>query len=692
MQHLAVKERYLVSHLLGEKNFIYRDYLNIENLIFEQQQTLYYAYIVANPKRKELIQQLYNSKEQKKLIEFRQLMQRQADIVEQAQRIGNSLGYGGLMHDYKNFLLTGLPSYAEDFARHPSKVNVQLAQLQNQKLSPKQQQATSEIEQKIAEYQQQMLALKKLKEENLPIHEINQRTKIDEQALTKALHYLQNPPLLIEPLQWQQVTSARLNHIQQITASISDYMYRLANKQQSYVLFSLLSYLIIGSSILIVSLLILRTIIKNLMNKINLIVDEMSRMAQDPKLDLILNIDGKDELNQMVESFNHMVIERQKASHYLRQAAAVFKYASEGIIVTDANNNIELINPAFTDITGYSIEEIRGKNPSILQSKRHSQAFYEDFWRSLNSTGKWEGEIWNTRKNGQVYPEYLAITLVRNDQGEVIQHLGMFLDISNRKQYEQNIWFQAHFDTLTELPNRKLFNDRLNSELTLAKKHQRKLAIILIDLDRFKNINDTLGHHFGDELLKQVALRLNNALEKRPFVARFSGDEFAILITDYDHDIEIDHNIKQLMDSFALSFKLDNEDIIISASMGVALYPQDGLDHKSITSNAETAMYQAKEMGRNSYKYFTAGMNSNLLERMTIEQKLRKAVMQSEFCLHYQPIVDMSNGHIIGLEALIRWIDPVVGIIPPDTFITIAEETGMIETIGAWYSTKRLLI
>ncbi|MGB0682556.1 MAG: EAL domain-containing protein [Magnetovibrionaceae bacterium] len=379
------------------------------------------------------------------------------------------------------------------------------------------------------------------------------------------------------------------------------------------------------------------------------------------------------------------VTQRRQAEEGLRMALKVFETASEGIIVSDQDNRIKAVNPAFTRITGYTEDDVRGRDPSFLSSGRHDDAFYKELWIDLSNRGHWEGEIWNRRKNGEVYPEWLSVSAIRDSDGQIAEYVGVFSDITKRKRDEEQIRFQANYDALTRMPNRVLFQDRLEGAISRAGREQETFALMFIDLDRFKIVNDTLGHAAGDVLLERSAKRLTNCVRQMDTVARFGGDEFTIILQDMargrDAAIVAGNIIQSISEAFALD---DGQQAFIGASIGIAVYPGDGETSEALIRNADMAMYRAKEAGRNQYRFFTPEMDAEALKRMSLENDLRRAVEQGQFFVVYQPIIELSTGNLAGAEALVRWNHPEEDEVGPDRFIPVAEDSGLIAVLGEW--------
>ncbi len=375
--------------------------------------------------------------------------------------------------------------------------------------------------------------------------------------------------------------------------------------------------------------------------------------------------------------------ERQTNEGNKRLNTRVFNSSSEGIIVTDKHGAILTINPAFTKTTGYEAEEAIGQTLRLLHSGLQDEQFYMDMWSEINKYGNWKGEIWNQRKNGELYPQWLNIDAIKDDLQKVIYYIGIFSDITDRKKTEEQLKYLAHYDTLTGLPNRMLFYDRLEQAISRAKRMERMIAVLFIDLNRFKVVNDTLGHSVGDQLLIQVANRLKISLRQCDTVARLGGDEFMILLTDMIDSRGVHTAVQKITDCFQDAFECGKHELGISGSLGISLYPNDGNDLETLMKNADNAMYRAKKT-KNNYQFYTTDIDEMNMEKLNMENYLRKAIANSELLIYYQPQVDIRTREIVGLEALLRWQHPEKGLLLPGVFIALAEETGLILSIGEW--------
>jgi len=380
----------------------------------------------------------------------------------------------------------------------------------------------------------------------------------------------------------------------------------------------------------------------------------------------------------------HDITARRRAEEQLRLAGKVIEGSAEGMLITDRDSRILSVNPAFCRITGYSEADVLGRTPSIFKSDRHDAEFYRAMWAAIHAQGIWQGEIWNRGKDGRVFPEWLAISVVRDERGEVGNYVGIFTDISERKASEEHIRHLAEHDALTNLPNRVLLNDRLVQAILKAQRTQHKIALLFVDLDRFKNINDSLGHLVGDHLLQEVAERILRVVRSSDTVSRPGGDEFILLLPEIsgaDHAARV---AAKLLEVLAAPHRIDGHELVVTASIGISIYPDDGADMQTLIRSADTAMYHSKESGRNAYHFFAPEMNARVFERMSLEHSLRHAIEREEFLLHYQPQIDIHSRRIIGMEALVRWQHPTDGLVPPARFIPVAEDSGLILTLGAW--------
>ena len=377
--------------------------------------------------------------------------------------------------------------------------------------------------------------------------------------------------------------------------------------------------------------------------------------------------------------------EQKEAESRLREAATVFAVSSEAIMVTDANGVIKAINPAFTEITGYTSTEVLGHTPRILKSGHHPPEYFKRLWHNLREIGEWAGEVWNKRKNGKIYPEWQSITAVRDGAGVIVEYVSVFSDITRRKLTEDEIRYRANYDVLTGLPNRSLFGERLEQSLREATRTNTTLAVLFMDLDHFKQVNDTLGHAQGDLLLQEVASRIRNCVRISDTIARFGGDEFVLCLPNIDNGLDAGQVALKIIKALAQPIELDDRVAHIGASIGITIFPDDGHDAPTLYRNADLAMYRAKDLGRGNYQFFENSMTHNAMERQRLEESLRDAFKRHELYLNYQPILSLEpNPHVAGLEVLLRWTDAERGPVSPATFIPIAEEIGLIRELGRW--------
>jgi diguanylate cyclase (GGDEF)-like protein/PAS domain S-box-containing protein len=379
-----------------------------------------------------------------------------------------------------------------------------------------------------------------------------------------------------------------------------------------------------------------------------------------------------------------VAIERKRSEEQLQLAGMVYSASSEAIFVADARDRIIAVNPAFERLTGYTAREAIGRAASFLKAERNPPELQSEISSALDLNGHWQGDVWSRRKNGEIYAESLTVTAINDDGGLLRYRVGLFSDITEKKNSEQAIWHQANNDALTNLPNRRLFRDRLMQDIVRAARAKQQVALLFIDLDHFKQINDVLGHDAGDALLIEASQRIRSSVRDSDTVARLGGDEFTVILYGGDCVPVAERVCEQILAGLMQPFLLGKEKAYISASIGITLYPDDARDIEGLLKNADQAMYAAKEIGRNGYSWFTAELQQAAQARHALANDLRNALPNGEFELYFQPIIDLESEHPSKVEALLRWCHPVRGMVAPDEFIPIAEEIGLISEIGDW--------
>ncbi len=402
---------------------------------------------------------------------------------------------------------------------------------------------------------------------------------------------------------------------------------------------------------------------------------------------------SRDETGEPVGLVGYLsdITSRIEAEKTMRLQARIFEHSAESILITDADRRILSVNPAFSRMTGYAEADVIGRVPGLLRSARHPLHFYEALWQRVETDGGWHGEVWTRRKNGEDFPSWASISLVRNREGQVCNYFSIFTDITERKVAEERIHHLACYDGLTGLPNRTLLYRLTDQALAAARRNRQHGALLFVDLNRFKPINDSLGHGVGDRLLQQVAERLRSVVRTEDVVARLGGDEFVIALFDIARREHAAMVAQKVIAALATPFLIDGHELCVGVAIGISVYPRDGGETETLLRMADIAMYRSKETGQDGYTFYSREMNQRALERLRIESGLRHGIEQNELLLHYQPKVDIATGHIVGVEALVRWQHPDLGLMLPDAFIPIAEESGLIVQLSAWVLRAALL-
>jgi len=404
---------------------------------------------------------------------------------------------------------------------------------------------------------------------------------------------------------------------------------------------------------------------------------------------LVKHVDGRHlkmlpSLIDRVIREHDALVDKRRAEERLRLAASVIDNIIEGVFVTDAEGAIVSTNPAFSAITGYSREEVLGKDPRILKSFRHGATFYRGMWTTISQHGCWQGEFWNRRKNGEAFLSRQTVTAILDSNDKPTNYVSVFSDVTEIKRQEERIQHQAYHDALTGLPNRLLFHDRLDRLLTQARRSSQIAAVLFLDLDHFKEVNDTLGHDVGDLLLQEVAKRLTGCVRDSDTVSRLGGDEFTLILSEVKHVADVAAISEKILTELKRPFSLAGHELYISGSIGISLFPGDGQNVHDLMKNADAAMYLAKKLGRQGYQFYTDDMTATAAKLLDIETSLRRALDKKQFFLLFQPQFDMQSRKLTCIEALLRWQHPTQGVLLPQKFLPAAERNGLIVQIGEW--------
>ena len=643
-------------------------------------------YIKAPDTYRSLLRQILSHPVNLEVDKFRDAALNKVERNEFLNELQALIGYGGLIHDFKNYVIRGEKSYLEDSQK--IRLNVKNV-IDRYKSSPG---ITQEdlshleiIDETLDHYFDLIDETSSYLQEGYSINQIDKLVRVDDSLALNAITYLRKGWSDFDTSLWWENSTERIDLIKQVNNQVKEEILKLADENARSAVHLLAVYFIIALATLLFSFVFGSFLMKRLIGELKNISENMKTMFQEKNFDHQLIVTGKDEIGVMAYTFNRLISERTKFESALHLSSAVYENAKEAIMIADANMQIQMVNPAFTNVSGYNQENILGKDLLYLSCNLKSEHTSNLILNTLQHKSFWEGEVWNKKPGGEYYLIWLNINVVQNKSGRIQQYIAMFTDITERKQYEDDIWRQANYDALTDLPNRKMCIDQLTYDLKTAKRTNSSVAVLFIDLDRFKLINDTLGHSAGDSLLIEIASRLKETVRESDVVSRLGGDEFVVILNDIRNISDVEVVSKKILSNISTPVNLNStSETFTTTSIGIALYPHDGDDVETLMKHADTAMYQSKKIGRNNFMFYQQEMNHAVMEHMTIEQELRKALSNQQLHLYYQPIIDLETGLIIGAEALIRWQHPTMGLVSPDKFINIAEDTGLIIPIGEW--------
>ncbi len=688
LQEFLARERGLVNGLLSSDR-ISNELVSLVTVNIAKQEYLLRRFrrVIATTRQRSHLESLLNAPAFVEMREMRKALFFKVKKLELLDRLQALSGYGGLIHWFKDYLVRGEARHRAEFVRLYARVRKNLDDFRNiPNVSKAERRALDTIEATFQEYERALPVIERMHKEGKAVGQIDRAVRVDDSAAMHAIAQLRRGIPEIDPASWFRAATEATDLLKADSDEIRQQSLSYIEQKTNEMLFALTSHAVLAVVVLLLCLYLGVVITRRLAMGAMEIARALKRVEESGDFSGHIQVHGNDEIAAMGHSFNSLIKGRHAAESRLHLAYKVFDSTIDGILITDSDRKIISINRAATAITGFSAEEMLGQPPHVHASRQHhGEAFFQAIWQQVAEQGSWQGDVWNQHKNGETYLQWQNISEVRDKRGRLVNYISVFSDISALKESQEKLEHLAHHDPLTGLPNRLLLDQHLALGLERAARQKQLLAVLFLDLDRFKNVNDSLGHAAGDALLKQASQRLKQVIRGEDLVARLGGDEFAILLESPADERAVGLVVQKCIDAFARPFRIDGSDVYTSTSIGVSIFPNDGTRADELIKHADTAMYHAKERGRNTFQFYCRQMTEQAVKRLTLESKLRSAVENREFVLHYQPQVSLRDGQVIGAEALIRWQDPASGqLVMPGLFIPQAEESGLIESIDAW--------
>ena len=690
LQEFSSRERGLVNVLLSSGKI---EHALISRVIFilAEQDSLRkrFRHITAATNLAAQMESLHADPVNVHMRDMREALSSKMKKLDTLDQMASVLGYGGLVHQFKDYVIRGKEACKTGFLQHYAQVQEYLDRfLTLPNLTESELADVEVIKTTIEKYHFFLPVIEQMHEEGAAVSQIDSTVRVDDASAVAAIASLRAGVPAIDAGDWFRSATNAINLLKTASDTVRQQSLLYIEQKTGRALFALASYALLAAVVALLSFYLGVTIARRLTTGTLAISQALQRVEDSGDFSGPIQVYGNDEIAVMGRSFNSLIEERRAAERKLHLVFRVFDSTADGIVVTDSEQRIILVNRATTMITGFSEEELVGKTPRVLSSGRHDQDFYQAMWKTIAEKGSWQGDIWNRRKNGEVYPQWQNISEVRDEQGRLLNYISVFSDISSIMQSQAQLEHLAHHDPLTGLPNRLLLDQHLAQGLERAYRQHQLMAVLFLDLDRFKNVNDSLGHLAGDALLKQVSQRLKQLIRAEDLIARLGGDEFAIVLESPADALSVGLVAQKCIDAFTEPFMINNSVVYVSTSIGISIFPDDGTEPADLIKHADTAMYCVKEGGRNAFQFYNRQMTEQAVHRLTVENELREAINNEDFILYYQPQVSLASGRIVGAEVLIRWQKAMGEFVAPDTFVPVAEESGLIEYIDRWVLQK----